>query len=255
MQRVLEVLTRTVNPPTAPVGATFVKDAAAVEKAKVKLRGKRITVCQQVAYSRYYGWSTWATAQDAHCVLGACAVGLVPTPARVAEGVVNTGVYQQDQPAAARMQASLPRVSDRYAGLLTFPAARPVEGFAPDVVVVYLNTAQAMRIVQAILFRDGGELAMRTSGDAGVCSRGIAQPFLTGEPAIEIPCLGDRRFAMAQDFELLCGIPASWLGRIADGLEATHKAGIRYPIPFQIPESCELPATFTTGEADRDGAP
>jgi uncharacterized protein (DUF169 family) len=251
MQRFLDVLARTVNPPTQPVGVSFVKDPARLERAKVKVRGKRITVCQQVAYSRYYGWSTWATAADAHCVLGASAAGLVPTPSRVAEGAVNDGVYQQDRAAAARMQASLPRVEARYAGLLTYPAARPVEGFEPDVVVVYGNTAQAMRLVQAFLWREGGEFTMRTSGDAGVCSRGIAQPFLTGEPTIEIPCLGDRRFAMAQDFELLCGIPRAWLDRVAEGLEATHKAGIRYPVPFQIPESCELPPVFTTGEADR----
>ena len=251
MQRFLDVLSRTVNPPTQPVGVSFVKDPAPLERARVKLRGKRITVCQQVAYSRYYGWSTVTTAADAHCVLGACSAGLVATPGRVAGGEVNDGVYQRDRTAAARMQASLPRVTERHAALLTYPAARPVDGFEPDVVVVYVNTAQAMRLVQAFLWREGGEFTMRTSGDAGVCSRGIAQPYLTGEPTIEIPCLGDRRFAMAQDFELLCGIPRGWLERVAEGLEATHRAGIRYPVPFQIPEACELPPVFTTGDEDR----
>jgi uncharacterized protein (DUF169 family) len=251
MQRFLDVVARTVQPPTPPVGVAFVRDQAALAGVKVKLRGRRVTVCQQVAYSRLYGWSTFATRDDAHCVLGACAVGLVPTPARVRDGSVNAGVYQHDQPAAARMQASLPRVEERFDGLLTYPLTRPVDGFAPDVVVLYLNSAQAMRLVQAILHRDGGELAFRTSGDAGVCSRGIAQPFLTGEPTIEIPCLGDRRFAMTQDFELLAGIPRAWLDRVADGLEATHRAGIRYPVPFQLPEGCDLPLPLTTGEADR----
>ena len=92
---------------------------------------------------------------------------------------------------------------------------------------------------------------MRTSGDAGVCSRGIAQPFLSGEPTIEIPCLGDRRFAMTQDSELLAGIPARWIERVTEGLEATHKAGIRYPVPFQIPEGCALPEPFQTAPDDR----
>ncbi len=247
----LETLARTVNPSTQPAGVNLVEDAARVAGAKIRLRDPRLTVCQQVAYARYYGWSTWVTANGAHCALGAAAAGLVPVPSRVADGTVNTGVYQADAAAAARMQAALPRVEQRMAGLLVYPAARPVEGFSPDVVVVYVNTAQAMRLVQAFLWREGGEFVMRSSGDAGVCSRGIAQPFRTGEPTIEIPCLGDRRFAMTQDSELLAGIPAGWLERVTEGLEATHKAGIRYPVPFQIPEGCALPEPFQTAAGDR----
>lgn len=91
---------------------------------------------------------------------------------------------------------------------------------------------------------------MKSSGDAGVCSRAVAQVALTGEPAVEIPCMGDRRFAMAQDHELAVGIPFAWLERTAEGLTATHKAGIRYPIPFQIPSECELPPDYVTSLKD-----
>jgi uncharacterized protein (DUF169 family) len=93
---------------------------------------------------------------------------------------------------------------------------------------------------------------MKTSGDAGVCSRAVAQVELTGEPTVEIPCMGDRRFGMAQDHELIVGIPFAWLERTAKGLAATHKAGIRYPIPFQIPSECELPPDYITSEKDAE---
>ena len=53
-----------------------------------------------------------------------------------------------------------------------------------------------------------------------------------------------------QDFELIVGIPFGWLERTAEGLAATHKAGIRYPVPFQIPSACDLPAAYITGEED-----
>jgi len=33
-------------------------------------------------------------------------------------------------------------------------------------------------------------------------------------------------------------------------LVATHKAGIRYPIPFQIPAECDLPPDYITGDQD-----
>jgi uncharacterized protein (DUF169 family) len=251
MRAFLDVVARTVNPSTFPVGVNLIMDPALVARAKIRIRDRRINVCQQVGYARYYGWSTWVGAEHSHCALGAAAAGLVALPDRIRDGDVNAGVYQKDREAAARMQAALPRVKVQVKGVLTYPAGRPVEGFTPEVVVMYVNSAQAMRFVQSFLFRDGGEFAMRTCGDAGVCSRGIAQAWMTSEPVIEIPCLGDRRFAMTQDWELLVGIPAGWFDRVAEGLEATHKAGIRYPIPFQMPDACDLPEPYTVRADDR----
>lgn len=250
MENFLKTLKETVNPATPAVGVNLLRDAAAAAEAKIRVRGKRLTICQQIAYSRYYGWSTWTDAETSHCVLGAACAGLVEPPQRVLDGSVNAGVYQADQAAAAAMQQAMPRVPAGIAGVLTYPLTRPVAGFSPELVVVYCNTAQAMRLVQAFLYREGGEFVMQSSGDAGVCSRGVAQVANSGRPAVEIPCLGDRRFAMAQDHELIVGIPAGWLERTTEGLAATHKAGIRYPVPFQIPDCCELPPDYITGEED-----
>jgi len=254
MENFLATVKETVNPATQPVGVNLVRDAALVEALKIKVHGKRLTICQQIAYSRMYSWSTWCDAQTAHCALGAASTAMILPPKRVIDGSVNTGVYQQTREAAAEMQRLMPRVEPGVAGVLTYPLVRPFPGLAPDLVVIYLNSAQAMRFVQAFLYQKGGEFVMRSSGDAGVCSRAVAQVKLTGEPTVEIPCLGDRRFAMAQDHEMIVGIPFAWLERTAQGLAATHKAGIRYPIPFQIPTECDLPPDFVTGEKDAQPA-
>ncbi|MGE0157723.1 MAG: DUF169 domain-containing protein [Geobacter sp.] len=246
MEMFLTTVRETINPATQPVGVNLVRDNALLEGKKVRLRGQRVSVCQQIAYSRMYGWSTWADQASSHCVLGAACAGIIAPPERVLNGSVNNGIYQQDQAAAQAMQQQMPRLPHGVAGLLTYPLARPVDGFTPNLVVLYVNSAQAMRLVQAFLYQQGGEFVMRSSGDAGVCSRAVAQVALTNEPAVEIPCLGDRRFAMTQDHELCVGIPASWLERTAVGLAATHKAGIRYPVPFQIPASCDLPPDYIT---------
>jgi uncharacterized protein (DUF169 family) len=250
MESFLKVVTETVNPLSNPVGVNLVDDAKLIEGKKIRVRDERLTVCQQIAYSRMYGWSTWCDSGTSHCVLGAASAGLIEPPERVVSGEVNCGVYQQDQASAADMQRLMPRLPVGTAGLLTYPLSRPIDGLSPDLVVIYMNTAQAMRMVQAFLYESGGEFTMKSSGDAGVCSRAVAQVAMLDEPTIEIPCMGDRRFALAQDHEMIVGIPASWLEKTANGLAATHKAGIRYPIPFQIPSSCHLPPTFVTGEND-----
>ena len=250
MEKFLATVRETVNPATQPVGVNLVRDAASIEGLKIKVRGKRLTICQQIAYSRMYSWSTWTDAKTSHCALGAASTGMIVPPLRVVDGSVNTGVYQETREAAAAMQKLMPRVEPGVAGVLSYPLARSFQGVTPDLVVLYVNSAQAMRFVQAFLYHKGGEFVMRSSGDAGVCSRAVAQVQLTGEPTVEIPCMGDRRFAAAQDHEMIVGIPHQWLERTAQGLAATHKAGIRYPIPFQIPSECELPPEFITSEKD-----
>lgn len=250
LQQFLSAVKETVNPVTQPVGVSLIRDTSLLEGKKIRVKGQRLTICQQIAYSRMYGWSTWADKDTAHCVLGAACAGLIAPPERVLDGSVNNGIYQQDQAAAAAMQQAMPRLAPDVAGVLTYPLSRPVEGMVPDLVVVYGNSAQAMRFVQAFLFHKGGEFVMKSSGDAGVCSRAVAQVALTNEPTVEIPCLGDRRFAMTQDHELCIGIPFSWLELTAAGLAATHKAGIRYPVPFQIPSGCDLPPDYITADGD-----
>lgn len=247
----LATVKETVNPATQPVAVSLLHDAALLEGKKIRVTGQRLAICQQIAYSRMYGWSTWVDTGTAHCVLGAACAGLIAPPARVLDGSVNAGIYQKDRAAAAAMQRQMPRLPAGTAGVLTAPLARPVAGITPDLVVLYLNAAQAMRFVQAFLYHEGGEFVMKSSGDAGVCSRAVAQVHLTGEPAVEIPCLGDRRFAMAQDHELCVGVPLAWLERTVEGLAATHKAGIRYPVPFQIPAGCDLPPDYITAGDDR----
>ena len=246
IERFLNTVKETVNPVTQAVGISLVRNLSLLEGKKIRVKGQRLTVCQQIAYSRMYGWSTWTDKNTAHCVLGAACAGMIVPPQRVLDGSVNNGIYQQTEKAAAAMQQQMPRLAPDVQWLLTYPLARPVEGMVPDLVVLYVNSAQAMRFVQAFLYRDGGEFVMKSSGDAGVCSRAVAQVALTGEPTVEIPCLGDRRFAMTQDHELCVGIPVTWLERTADGLAATHKAGIRYPVPFQIPPGCDLPPDYIT---------
>lgn len=251
MEHFLATIKETVNPATQPVGVNLIRDAALIEELKIKVRGKPLAICQQIAYSRMYSWSTLTEAKTGHCALGAACTGMILPPHRVIDGTVNTGVYQENKEAAAAMQQKMPRVQPGVTGVLTYPLTRPFVGLTPDLVVIYVNSAQAMRFVQAFLYHQGGEFIMKSSGDAGVCSRAVAQVVLTGEPTVEIPCMGDRRFAMAQDHEMIVGIPSAWLERTAQGLAATHKAGIRYPVPFQIPSECDLPPDYVTGDQDR----
>jgi hypothetical protein len=54
----------------------------------------------------------------------------------------------------------------------------------------------------------------------------------SGKCQVILPCNGDRVFGMVQDFKMAFAIPYSQIDKIINGLQETHKRGVRYPIPF-----------------------
>ena len=226
-----------------PVGVTLFEKKEDVH-ASVRWIDRKVNVCQQVALARLYGWTSASGPEDQVCVLGASSVGLINVPRRVREGKINYGVYQKDLAAAKRMQEHLPKMSQRHEALVTFSLTRVPEGLAPKVIIIYGNSTQMMRLIQASLWEHGGELRMASSGDGGVCCRGIAQTLMTNNPTLEIPCLGDRRFAVTQDTELIFAFPATMASEILEGLKATYTAGSRYPIPTQMDWAPHMPEGF-----------
>ena len=89
--------------------------------------------------------------------------------------------------------------------------------------------------------------------------------MLTGKPAYVLPCNGDRVFGMVEDTEMGFSSPWSAVESIAKGLEETHKAGIRYPVPKQLTFLPTFPKSYDKlwqligsegkGEAAGEGPP
>ena len=80
MEHFLSIVKETVNPATQPVGVNLVRDEAFINGLKIKVRNKRLTICQQIAYSRMYSWSTWTDTDTSHCALGAACTGIICPP-------------------------------------------------------------------------------------------------------------------------------------------------------------------------------
>jgi uncharacterized protein (DUF169 family) len=238
----VEDLNRYIRPNSFPIGINVVKRLSDLPPGARKRRFK-INVCQLGAYARLYGWNLYGEAEDMDCVLGACTCGLIRTPERVTKGVLGDKVYQKDLKAAAAMQKALPKLDPVYKAVACY-ALGTVDGIDPDVIIVYVDSAQAMRLTQAALWHRGGAFITPSVGDAGMCGIGIAHIMKTKGIAREIPCLGDRRFAAVRDHELFFAWHRSKAEEIIEGLEGTHNGGIRYPIPTQLDESVMPPNYF-----------
>lgn len=218
---------------TFPVAVKLFKDSEKLKEIKfLKKPAKEIILCQLFSYSRYYGWTIGCSGEDNICPLADIALGFEGAHDFFKEGAFFIGRYNENKEAAKMTAASIPRLpTDEYKALVS-GALRRID-FEPDLILIWGNSAQIMRIIQGYLWKKGGRISMSTFCD-GVCADTITSALLTQDLQIAFPCLGDRRFGNATDSDLIASIPFKLINEILYGMEKTHKAGTRYPIPFQI---------------------
>jgi len=218
---------------TFPVAVKLIEDLKEIENVKfLKKPENKLAVCQLFSYARYYGWTMACSNEENLCPLAGISLGFEESSRLFEEGAFFIGRYNETKDAAKKTTATMPKIPfGKYKGILSGALGRI--DFDPDIILVWGNSAQIMRIIQGYLWKRGGRVTMSTFCD-GVCADTISNAILSSDLQIAFPCLGDRRFGMALDTDLIASIPFGMINEIIDGMEKTHKAGTRYPIPYQI---------------------
>ncbi len=190
--------------------------------------GNRLTTCQAVSMARRFGWALALGAEDSSCVLGAMALGIERRLPHYTEGNLCIDLYTENLEAGRISEESVPKLPEgKYVGVIVAPLSRAA--IEPASIIIYGNGAQIMRLGQAWLWKRGGTLTSEFRGRIDCADLAIA-PVLTGKPQMIVPCNGDRIFGQVQDHEVAFSFPFSLMEEILEGLEATHKAGVRYPV-------------------------
>jgi uncharacterized protein (DUF169 family) len=223
-----------VNPDTFQVAVKMLKNESEIpSKARRPLRDLKTVMapCQGSAMARRYGWTVAFGPEDVGCAIAAHTYGWDRGIDEA--GAINflTGVnYVCDEKAGGEALKAWRTLDmgDKLA-VVYFPLERAK--MDPDVVLVYANPAQMMRLIHGATYHTGRPIQSSFSGRAGSCTDGVLGAYLDNEVKVVIPGNGDRVWATCQDHELLMAIPASRLGDVVEGLEKTHQKGIRYPIP------------------------
>jgi uncharacterized protein (DUF169 family) len=218
---------------TFPIAVKLLEDKEDLEKIKyLKRPEKELALCQIFSYSRYYGWTMGCVKEDNLCPLAEITLGFEKSFKLFDEGAFFVGRYNETKEAAKKTTASMPKIPlGKYNAICSGTLSRV--DYEPDLILIWGNSAQIMRLIQGYLWKKGGRISMSTFCD-GVCADTISNAILTRELQIAFPCLGDRRYGKATDTDLIASIPFEIVSDILEGLEKTHKAGTRYPIPYQI---------------------
>jgi uncharacterized protein (DUF169 family) len=245
LRRLDEALGRYVRPDTFPVAIRMIKPGEALpDGVKVPSRdmGEQWIVCQSIGVARRYGWGIAVGKADVICPLASIAFGFHEPNAEYLKGFASVGMYCKDESAATNLEANTWRFEPgTYDYVCVMPLNRAT--FEPQVVAVYGNSAQVMRLVHAALYKRGGRVAS-TSGGRLDCAEIVIQTLTTNEPKVILPCNGDRVFGMTQDHEMAFAFPWSYASEIIEGLEGTHKGGTRFPITVAMRDTVTMPKTY-----------
>lgn len=257
VQELAGAIDRYVRTETFPLAIRVAMDGSEVpEKARRPSRDMHIqvSVCQGVSMARRYGWTVAMSGEDLSCPIAQVAFAFRSPPPFYAEGNLARGMYAKDLEGARRTEAAVPR-AEGPGTIVVAPLARAT--FEPEVVAVYGNSAQVMRMVAAALFESGGSITSEFSARAD-CADIVNRTRQTGRPQVILPCYGDRVFGQTQDHEMAFTFPWKDAEGFRIGLEGTHQGGVRYPIPHYLRYAANYPETYETvrdiwRQEDEDG--
>jgi len=225
MKQANEMLNLYIRPQTFPLALKLCRSKEELpDKVKIPLRdmGHQIALCQAISLSRRYGWTVAVGKEDQCCIGGHIAMGFIDNPSK--------SLLSQSPPEKRH-------ATGKYSHLLSTPLDRA--DFEPDVVCLYVNSAQATRLVQAAGMGGGGVSAIATG--FGDCGDIAARTINTDLCQFILPSGGDRVLSSTQDDEVIFTIPNSKIELMMKALEDTYKAGFRYPVIHDIRHRPNLP--------------
>ena len=239
-----EKLNKYIRPQTFPLAVKMCERSEDLpEGTKLPKRdlGISVALCQALNMARRYGWTIGVGREDQVCPHGQVVLGFAPSEGYL-DGTLaeEAGLEKKEVFALNARRLSILQYG-KYSHLLAAPIDHAT--FQPHLIMLYGNPAQIVRLVQGYAAAVGGSLSCDTEGGRG-CSISIARTLVTEDCQIVLPGAGDRYFGLTQDHEMAFTMPMRLAEKTVQGLEMTHKIGLRYPTPSWLKFEGALPDRY-----------
>lgn len=225
LKQVNDTLNTYIRPQTFPIAIKlFTAQEALPAKTKIPVKdlGYQVALCQAWGLSRRYGWAVAVGKEDQCCIGGHIAMGFMNPPSQEGFGDGENSRHELG----------------KYAYMMSAPIDRV--DFEPDMICLYVNSAQAMRLAQSAV-NGGGGIAPTFATGMGSCGDVVARTIKTDLNQFILPSGGNRVFASTQDHELIFTIPKGKIDTMMKALADTHTAGFRYPTLMDVRHRPNLP--------------
>ena len=230
---------------TFPLAVKMTKEGEIVEqkyKRPKKDFDADMPLCQAINICRRNAWTLLLNKNDITCGSAIIYLGFAGAPEAYVQGDIAFAPYNQTRTARKTRSEFLPKFPvGEYSGILISPLFKAE--FTPDSVLIYGNSAQMMRLIQAAVFKSGEPLLFSAQG-GGSCAMEVVGPILDREVKLVFPGNGARIFGGIHDDEIIFGIPNEKLDDMVHWLEETHKGGQRYPVPKYGTYTPKMPKVY-----------
>lgn len=246
--------------PTYPVAITYIKneDEIPSQAMRPSAMGQKMSICQTFTYARSWGAHVAITAEDNFCVPGSAACQWVDvTDEEFIESQVSQGWHKNREAEINRKnsynmlfsgpegEARLARARE-HKGLVASPLHKAL--LEPDTVLVFGNGVHITHIIHALCYDYKAPIVSVFEGFGESCLMGGLLPFLTSQPQVVIPGMGDRAFAGITPDEIGIGFPAAILPTVVEDLFKTG-GPMNIGMPFKTMMPSNLTESITPGFA------
>ena len=201
-----------------------------------------LALCQGLAMSRREGASVAMLKEDMWCYAPVIALGFAQPPEYYLEGHMGFPSRVGSLAVARKLANAFPRLEyGKYVGVVSAPLK--AANFEPDLVVIYCNSAQLMSLLSGAKYREGHLVTSKLDPSAA-CVQCTVPVLQSGDCQVSVPCLGDRRRAMAQDDEMIFSVPKERLENLILGLRHSDEIGNGFPINFEMRPDYPLPEGY-----------
>jgi uncharacterized protein (DUF169 family) len=201
-----------------PVGVKLCRSAEELQQGRVPTSG--VAVCQAVKGAALAGWQLGCALDQVDCFTAQMILGVRPQSDK--DTAHHARQFVESDTVAQRMADIKPKLGVReFAGLLV----GPLGGFEPDVVLLIVDSLQAMGVIEARTRLTGEALQFTNGVSSAVCSYSIVGPIQTGRINLAVPCVGARRYAAFQDHELILSLPRAEVKPTLAEMKAMEQAG------------------------------
>ncbi len=201
-----------------PVAVTLIKRGQAPPVGYSESKSN-IRHCQSIMRARK-GESLWIPAAKHACPAGASALGMIPTPEKVASGEFHCNLGLYDKPETSKKMIDARPTLEQGSVIGTAVSALSRASLSPDVVIVTGTPEQVYWILPAATtFTEGGRVTVDMATAQATCVDETIIPYLTGNVNISLGCFGCRKATDIAPEEMLVGIPGGKLESIVAALE------------------------------------
>jgi uncharacterized protein (DUF169 family) len=240
-----ELLSNLLQLKAAPVAVKILKGSSDFpDDAKRPVRdfGLKIAMCQAIAMARKFGWTVAMGPEDNVCPSSKILWGWAEfDKMNFAKTWVKIGIGENTDSTMKSIEAMPKLPVGECRGIVFSPLVSTK--FIPDLVLMYCNTAQAMKLINAYTYKEGGGLTF-TSQARTACAESIIPTVQANRPNLAIPCRPDRSYGMTQDDELIFTLPAEKVQDVIQAIQFDLSMGVAFSLRQRFVWQPDLSAPY-----------